>query len=150
MTSPHADFFPAQHCQLHQHGEQTKMIRTLYMLCRADMYLTRRAEAMEKQHQRADGQRHSAAERGEYGDTPPSAVPPSRGEQPRRVTSSESCEMCKPVRRWLNTLWIHAQHPSAVQICLKMAFTELLTSCDVSVLASYFKRPLLFGSGPAS
>ena len=40
----------------------------LHMLCRADMYLTRRAEAMEKLHQRADGQRHSAAERGELGD----------------------------------------------------------------------------------
>lgn len=32
------------------------------------MYLTRRAEAMEKLHEHADGQRHSAAERGELGD----------------------------------------------------------------------------------
>lgn len=41
---------------------------TLCMLCRADMYLTRRAEEEKKLHLRADGQRHSAAERGELGE----------------------------------------------------------------------------------
>ena len=50
------------------------LLRTSAWGLHADMYLTRRAATMEKLHQRDDGERHSAAERGEYGDAPSLAL----------------------------------------------------------------------------